>query len=194
MPALIPTDHFCDITWLGALKPRTTAEVDGFAVDALDLDWDGPVSAPHSGRQRASDSRVLGQHSRGTPIANVRQLSIVSQEEIDQIAADLGLVDFNPAWLGATIVVKGLKDFSHIPPSSRLQADNKTTLIVDMQNFPCHQIGKTIERDRPGKGKSFKDKAKGKRGVTAWVERPGQLALGDRLRLHVPTQRAWQGG
>jgi MOSC domain-containing protein YiiM len=32
----------------------------------------------------------------------------------------------------------------------------------------------------------------GKRGVTAWVERPGDLVLGDVLRLHCPEQRAWQ--
>ncbi len=194
MPALIPTDHTCKITWLGLVHDRKTLEVDGYSADTLHIDWDGPLDAPHSGRFRASDARVLSQHTKGTPIANVRQVSIVSQEEIDEIAADLGLEAFDPTWLGANIVVKGLPDFSHIPPSSRLQAENKTTLIVDMQNFPCHQIAMTIERDRPGHGKAFKDKAQGKRGVTAWVERPGQLALGDQLRLHVPGQRPWQGG
>ena len=45
----------------------------------------------------------------------------------------------------------------------------------------------TIERDLPGQGKSFKAHAKGKRGVTAWVERPGELDLGDVLRLHCPS-------
>ncbi len=192
MPALIPTEYFCEITWLGAITHRRAITVETQPRDALDLDWDGPVGAAHSGRTRLSDSRVLAQHDRDTPISNVRQVSLVSQEEVDQIAADLGIDDFDPAWLGATIVVKGLPDFSHVPPSSRLQADNKTTLIVDMQNFPCHQIGKTIELDRPGQGKKFKEVAKGKRGVTAWVERPGRLALGDRLALHIPSQRGWQ--
>jgi len=135
---------------------------------------------------------VLQQHPRGTDIINVRQLSIVSQEEIDQIARDMGLAQLNPQWLGATMVVSGCRDFSHIPPSSRLQAQQGTTLVVDMQNHPCHQVGMTIERDLPGQGKSFKAHAKGKRGVTAWVERPGDLALGDVLRLHCPVQRAWQ--
>lgn len=193
MPALKSTDHTCRIVWLGTVRDRKTAEVETDASETLHLDWDGPLDAPHSGRFRPSDSRVLSQHSKGTPIANVRQVSIVSQEEIDEIASDLGLDSFDPRWLGANIVVSGLADFSHIPPSARLQSENKTTLIVDMQNQPCHQIGMTIERDEPGKGKAFKDKAKGKRGVTAWIERPGQLALGDVLRLHIPSQRAWRG-
>ena len=34
--------------------------------------------------------------------------------------------------------------------------------------------------------------AKGLRGVTAWVERPGCLRIGDPLRLHVPDQRPWR--
>ena len=90
------------------------------------------------------------------------------------------------------LVVSGCLDFSYIPPSSRLQANNGTTLIVDTQNYPCHQIGMTIERDLPGHGKSFMQHAKGRRGVTAWTERPGQLALGDKMRLHRPEQWAWR--
>jgi len=35
--------------------------------------------------------------------------------------------------------------------------------------------------------------AKGRRGVTAWVEREGRLAVGDALRLHIPDQPAWSG-
>ena len=43
-------------------------------------------------------------------------------------------------------------------------------------------------------GKGFKAAAKGRRGVTAWVERPGALVVGDRLRLHIPDQPAWAPG
>ena len=121
----------------------------------------------------------------------MRQLSIVSREEIDQIARAMKIPKFNPEWVGANIVLSGCPDFLHIPPSSRLQATNGTTLVVDMQNYPCHQIGITIERDLPRLGKSFKQYAKGRRGVTVWVERPGQLTLGDQLRLHCPEQSVW---
>lgn len=194
MPALIPTDHMATITWLGCVTHRAEVTLETQPRQQIDLDWDGVPDSAHRGRTRPSDSRVLSQHARDTEIANVRQLSIVSQEDIDVIAATLGITQFDPRWLGATIVVQGLPDFSHIPPSSRLQSDSGTTLIVDMQNFPCHQIGMTIELDRPGLGKGFKSAAKGRRGVTAWVERPGALTLGDQMRLHMPAQRAWQPG
>ena len=97
----------------------------------------------------------------------------------------------DPALLGATLVLEGIPDFSRVPPSSRLQAPNGTTLIVDMENRPCHLPAREIEGERPGMGRAFKPAAQGRRGVTAWVERPGRLALGDEMVLHVPDQPAW---
>ena len=192
MPALIKTDFYGQISWIGAVVHRNKIEVETEKRDELLLNWDGVPGAAHSGRQRASDSRVLHQHKLGTQIANVRQISLVGQEEINQISESMGLENFNPAWLGANLVISGFPDFSHLPPGSRLQFENGTTLIVDMQNRPCHQIGMTIERDLPGQGKGFKIHSKGKRGVTAWVERPGLIKIGYNVRLHVPDQRAWQ--
>lgn len=193
MPALIPTDYFGTITWLGAVMHRPRVEIETTPLgDAVDITWDGVAGAAHSGRTRPSDSRVLAQHEKGTQIANVRALSIVAAEDLAHIAAELGLEACNPEWLGANIVVQGFPDFSFLPPSSRLQADNGTTLIVDMQNHPCHQVAKTIEAVHPGKGIRFKDVAKGRRGVTAWTERPGRLCIGDRLQLHMPGQRGWE--
>ena len=191
MPALVAKNLFLQITWLGIVTERLGLEVETEPRKSVDLDWNGVLGGAHSGRHRASDSRVLQQHKIDTQIANVRQLSVVSREEIDQIARAMKIPKFNPEWLGANIVLSGCPDFSHIPPSSRLQATNGTTLVVDMQNYPCHQIGMTIERDLPGLGQSFKQYAKGRRGVTAWVERPGQLAIGDQLKLHCPEQRVW---
>ena len=95
--------------------------------------------------------------------------------------------------VGATLVVIGIPDLSHLPPSARLQGEGGATIVVDMQNRPCNLPAREIEAEAPGHGKAFKSAAKGRRGVTAWVERPGVLTLGDRLRLHVPDQRAWRG-
>ncbi|MDR9427404.1 MAG: sulfurase [Salibaculum sp.] len=191
MPALTPTDHHATITWLGRMAERREPAVDGIALDRLELGFEGLTDAPYAGRTRPSCARVTAQHPRGTEIANTRQVSIVSGEELALIAAALGLQALDPAWLGATVVVTGLADLSHLPPSSRLQAEAGTTLVIDMQNRPCHQPGLTVDRHQPGHGKAFKTAARGRRGVTAWVERPGTLALGDRLRLHIPDQRAW---
>lgn len=100
MPALEATDVYLTITWLGVVTHRREIEIETEPRKRLQLDWDGVVGAAHRGRTRASDSRVLQQHPRGTDIINARQLSIVSQEEIDQIARDMGLAQFNPNGLG----------------------------------------------------------------------------------------------
>jgi len=193
MPALKPTEHVATITWLGRV-PRDGTALPSLPADRLDLDWGGPKGERHAGLTRPSCSRVTSQHPRGTEIANVRQLSLLSAEEIAEIAAGMGLETLSPQYLGATLVLAGILDFTHLPPSSRLQAENGTTLVVDMENRPCVLPGREIEAEFPGLGAKFKTAAKGRRGVTAWVERPGALALGDTLRLHVPDQRSWQPG
>ena len=191
MPALLATKHKARVKWLGHMLPRTEPAVSGVAVQRLDLTFDGVAGVPYGGKIRPSCSRVKTQHPEGTEISNVRQLSIVSAEEIAEIAAAIGLKAMDPTWMGATVVVEGIDDFTHIPPSSRLQSGSGTTLVVDMLNQPCHQPGLAIERVHGGRGKGFKAAAAGRRGVTAWVERPGPLAVGDVLTLHVPGQRAW---
>jgi MOSC domain-containing protein YiiM len=136
---------------------------------------------------------VRNLHPEGTEIRNLRQLSILSAEEMAQMAADMGMETLDPIYLGATIVLKGIPDFSHIPPSSRLQGPDGVTLTVDLENRPCIFPGKEIEKDHKGFGPKFKPAASGRRGVMAWVERPGALKIGDQLRLFVPDQPAWRG-
>jgi len=193
MPALVPTDHHATITWMGYVPPRDGPVIVTRALTDMPLDFGGYAGAMHTGVTRAACSRVKTQHPRGTQIANVRQLSIVSDEEMAQIAEKIGLDALDPHWLGASLVLRGLPDLTHLPPSSRLQSDDGTTLVVDMENQPCTQVSLTMKPDAPEAAPGFKSAAKGKRGITAWVERPGTLRIGDRLRLHVPAQRAWQG-
>lgn len=190
MPALVPTDHVATITWLGRVADRD-ARLSSDPVERLDLSFAGAEGDAHSGLTRPSCSRVVAQYPRATVIRNVRQLTILSSEELAGIAADMGLDRLAPQFLGTSIVIEGIADFSHVPPSSRLQAESGTTLTIDMENRPCNLPGREIEAAYPGFGKAFKAAAAGRRGVTAWVEREGRLVLGERLRLHVPSQRAW---
>lgn len=191
MPALVPTEYYGQITWLGKTDDRD-ATLTSVACNGIDLTYEGIVGEARSGLTRPSCSRLTSQYPRGTEIRNVRQLSVLSAEELADIARALDLEQIDPAWLGASMVVAGLPDFTHVPPSSRLQADNGATLVVDMENRPCTLAAREVERAHPGHGIGFKPAARGKRGVTAWVEHPGRLQLGDRLRLHIPDQRAWQ--
>ena len=194
MPALKPTDFSARIVWLGVSpNPEGAGDIRSVPRDRLILSWSGADGEiRHQGRTRTSCSRVTAQHAKGTEIANVRQLSIVSAEELRQIAVGCGLDEIDPTWMGATIVVEGIPDFSHVPPSSRLQAPDGAALVVDMENRPCHLPAREIEVDRPGHGKAFKAAAAGLRGVTAWVERPGIVNLGDPFRLHIPDQPVWE--
>lgn len=189
MPALKPTDTYGEITWIGTVPAGQGLQ--SVAVDMLTLTYAGAQGEAHSGLTRPSCVRVKSLWPQGTEIRNVRQLSVMSQEEIDAIATDCGLATLDPALLGATLVVRGIPDFTHVPPSSRLQAENLTTLVIDMENRPCIYPGREIEARHAGAGVKFKPAAKGRRGVTAWVEHEGGLRVGDRLRLHVPDQRAW---
>lgn len=191
MPALIPTDHYATVTWLGVVTSDDRKALLAEPRDALDLTFEGIPGSVHAGRVRPSCSRLTSQHPKGTPIVNERQLSIVSVEDMAAIAEAMGLDSLDPARLGASIVLSGIPDFSHVPPSSRLQGTDGVTLVVDMQNRPCHLPARSIESVQPGKGKLFKPAAGQRRGVTAWVQREGRIALGERLRLHVPDQRAW---
>lgn len=191
MPALMATDFHGEVVWLGRVADRDAA-LAAEPLEAVELDWGGIEGEAHGGVTRASCSRVLDQHPRGTEIANVRQLSVLSHEELEAIAAEMGLAALDPGLLGASLVLRGLPDFTHLPPSSRLQAPDGATLVIDMENRPCQLPAREIEAVHPGFGRAFRRAAEGRRGVTAWVERPGALRLGDAMRLHVPDQRPWE--
>ena len=190
MPALKKTEFTGKITWLGRVPDRAAA-LRSEPVERLRAAFSGPEGEDHGGLTRPSCSRVTSQYPKGTQIRNTRQFCVVSAEEMAEVAATLGLDSFNPEWCGAGIVIEGIPDFTHIPPSSRLQFEDGTTLTVDMENRPCHLPAPVIDQDAEGHGRGFKAAAKDKRGVTAWVEREGDLRVGDSVTLHIPDQRAW---
>ncbi|MEM6973490.1 MAG: sulfurase [Pseudomonadota bacterium] len=196
MPILRQTAHYATVTWLGLVRDQADG-IGAEAVERLELDWGGPVGDVHHGVTRPSCSRVRTQYAKGTEIRNVRQISIVSAEELAEIARRLDLPQIQPEWLGATMVVAGIAAFTELPPASRLIAggpgDEGPSIVIDMENAPCQLPAAEIEKRHPGHGKAFKAKAINLRGVTAWVERPGRLTLGQKLRLHVPPQRLWSG-
>ena len=190
MPALTKTSFVGKILWLGVIADRS-ATLRSTPKRTLRANFAGIEGEDHGSETRASCSRVVEQYPKGTEIRNTRQICVMSSEELAAIAKDMGLDKFNPEWAGAGMIVGGIPDFTHVPPSSRLQAGSGATLTVDMENRPCHLPAPVIEEDAEGVGKKFKAAAKGRRGVTAWVEREGELTVGDTITLHVPDQRAW---
>ncbi len=189
VPVLKPTPFFGEIQWLG--RVGIAGKLASQPAQFLAAKWDGVAGEVHGGLTRASCGRVLAQYPRGTEIRNTRQFSILSNEELALIAADMGIATLSTHLLGASMVLRGIPDFSHIPPGSRLQATSGATLVVDLENRPCTLAAKGIEAAHPGHVAPFKPAAKGRRGVMAWVEREGLLALGDTVRLHIPDQPVW---
>lgn len=190
MPALKPTAFKGTVIWLGCVTDQDT-DLRSEILRETHLSFDGIAGECHGGPTRESCVRVKAQYPEGTEIRNVRQLSIVSKEELDLIATDMGMDNIDPRWLGASMVISGIPDFTRVPPSSRLQVASGAALTVDMENRPCILPGREIDKDRPGLGPKFKPAAKNRRGVTAWVEREGAVKVGDTVVLHIPDQPVW---
>ena len=190
MAELKPTEYYARIVWMGRV-PENRKNIRSEAIDTAFASYAGFEGDYHAGLTRKSCVRVRDQHPIGTEIRNVRQLSILSAEDMAQIATHIGMDRVDPLLLGASLVLEGIPDFTFVPPGSRLQSETGTTLVVDVENGPCNLPAREIERDAPGHGKAFRAAAMGRRGVCGWVEREGQLSVGDTLRLHIPDQRPW---
>lgn len=190
MPILTATEITGTVTWLGRVADRKVS-LASEAVEAVDVGFAGIEGEYHSGLIRESCSRVKTQYPVGTPIRNTRQLSILSVEEMAATAQAMGLEHIAPEWVGASMILEGIPDFTQIPPSSRLLFANGASIVVDMENAPCQWPAREIEGHHPGHGARYKAAAKGRRGITGWVEAEGRIRLGEAVRLHVPPQRLY---
>lgn len=160
-------------------------------VSSVSADYGGFVGDVHHGETREACERVHRQYPRKTEIRNTRQITAVSVEELEIIASALSLDEIKPEWLGANLVLSGIPKFSQIPPATRLIFDNGTALVVDTENGPCKGPADIIEKHHPGHGKDFPRLALGKRGVTCWVERTGELNIGEGCAVHIPPVLDW---
>lgn len=160
-------------------------------VAMLDLRFDGIAGDCHGGLTRKSDSRTLKLYQRNIDIKNTRQVSIVSGEELRDIADAMAISEVEPEWLGANMVLAGIPDLTLLPPSTRLQFPSGATLTVDVENGPCRQVAEVIAAHHPDAKRGFVTAAQHKRGVTAWVERAGIVRKGDAVTLFLPPQRIY---
>lgn len=191
MPILRPTDIYGEIIFLG-VNPSRDSGLASQPIDRVEARYDGFEGEAHGGLTRPSCSRVKLQYPRGTEIRNSRQITIVAAEEMTAVGAEMGGPGpVEPAWIGANMMLKGVPDLTLLPPGARLIFDGGVSITVDMQNGPCKFAAEAIENHWPGRGLAFPKVARDRRGVTAWIERPGALALGETCRLHIPPQRIY---
>ncbi len=160
----------------------------------LTLTLAGPADDCHAGFTRKSDSRTLVLYKRNIDIRNVRQITLLSVEELIEIATRLQVPEIKPEWFGANIVTMGIPDVTLLPPSTRLQFPSGATLVVDMENMPCRQIADVVAEQYPETRLAVVPAAMHKRGVTAWVEREGEVRTDDTITIFIPPQRMYGHG
>lgn len=164
--------------------------------DELDVRMDGIAGDCHYGATLKSNSRSP-HYTRGTIIRNSRQVSILSAEELDELAQRLGVAEIKPEWLRNNLVVSGIPDLSHLTPSTRLIFSSGAGLGVEAQNFPCKgpaQLVQSYYPDIPDLDKTFLREGKELRGIVAWVERPGRICPGDTVRVLLADLKPYTGG
>ncbi|MFN8830179.1 MAG: MOSC domain-containing protein [Labrys sp. (in: a-proteobacteria)] len=172
------------------------ADGDGFVtrpVASIDLGPDGIPGDRHGGLMRPSDVRTPW-HPRGTTIFNDRQLSIVAEDELATVAKRLGVPAVEPTWLGANLLLRGIRSLSTLPRGTRIFFPSGATLLVSDQNAPCRYAGASVAAQYPDQKRldfRFVEAAARMRGVVAYVERPGLIAAGDAITIRVPEQWIW---
>lgn len=191
MPDLLSKASFTGTVSLLLASPDRRAGLEKHRHDRLMCRFDGIAGDCHGGLTRKSDSRMLKQFRRGTEVKNARQVSVLSTEELAEIAEAMGLPEVRPEWVGANIVTSGIPDLTLLPPSSRLQFPSGATIVVDIENLPCRYPAAIIEKRHPEQRKGFVAAARHKRGVVGWIEAEGEIAMGDTITVWLPPARPY---
>jgi len=164
-------------------------------VPALDVDLRGIPGDRHYGFTRPAGARERW-YAAGMEMRSGRQLSVVSVEELKQIAIRLEIERVEPGWIGANVVVAGVPQLTLLPWGARLVCGDGAVLVNEGDNAPCRFAGAEIARhfpDRPGLDRLFPKAAIDLRGIVASVERAGTIAPGP-LTVKLPQQKPRPGG
>jgi hypothetical protein len=153
-------------------------------------DLRGLVGDKHFGMTYASDGHVQNLHPLGTEIRNDRQITIISVEEMAQVAADLNVPEIIPEWMCANLLLEGIPNLTQLPPSTRLYFSQGAVVVIYLENLPCTNVGNIIQRHygRPGLSEQFVRVCLHRRGLLACVEKAGEIAAGDTFRAEIPEQ------
>jgi hypothetical protein len=117
------------------LRPSRKTGFEKSPTGSIMLRLSGPEGDCHTGLTRASDVRTIQLYKRDTEIRNVRQITILSEEELAATAKDLGIPKIDPAWFGANMVLTGIPDLTLLLPSTRFQFPSGAVLVNDMENL-----------------------------------------------------------
>jgi hypothetical protein len=159
----------------------------GTAADNLTLTYAGIPGDRHAGLTRPSGVREPW-YPRGTPMRNERQLSILSTEELAEVAATMGIPALEPNWIGANLVLSGIPHLSLLPPRTLIMFPSGAAVRIDGDNGPCRGSGRSVASHYPGDPKlefAFVKAADRKRGLVGWVECEGAVRMGDSVKIRI---------
>lgn len=192
MPARAARTLTGTVGWLGIADGESfvTRPVETVELDLEGLVVPGLAGDRHRGHSRAADARVPW-YPRGTRIRNARQVSIMASDELAGIAGALDLPQVGPQELGANLILDGVPNLTRLPRGTRLFFPGEAALAIEDENTPCRLAGASVARAHPGRDGlafAFVAAARHRRGLVAWVERPGRISLGDAVQVRIPEQ------
>ena len=166
--------------YFGSAKRAPSTSVDSFT-----LTFTGIVGDVHGGATRAAGPREPA-FRRGTVLANLRQVSLVSTEELATIASRMGLARLDPAWLAANIAIEGAGPITQLTRGTIIRFPSGASLYVSDLNSPCKAAANLIRKHvRPAQEQTlpFVPQALGRRGLVAFVYSQGQATAGDAIEF-----------
>src|SRR5438552_17416892 len=90
--------------------------IESSRVPSLKATFEGFEGDLHTGLTRLSDVRVP-HYPRRTVIRNTRQFSMLSIEELAEIAQALQIPNILPEWVGANLPMQGIANLTMLQPS-----------------------------------------------------------------------------
>ncbi len=152
----------------------------------------------HYGLTRLMDVREKELKSFGLPkgieIANFRQFSATSAEELEEIAELMRIPEIHYGLLGENLVISGIENFTHLPTGTMFmfRKDNNTirtaALVSWQENTPCEIPARNIQQSFPDLQFAipFQTAAIGKRGLVGVVYSSGFIHQGDLIEARIP--------
>lgn len=177
----------------GVVAGLYRATLDDFVthpVEELDLTFAGIADDVHGGATRRSGGREPW-YPRGTEMRNERQLSLLAPDELAAAAAELDIPEIRPEWIGGNMLIEGIADLTWLPSRTLLFFENGATVKVDGDNAPCRASGRSIAEHFGGRSDvemRFVKAARHRRGLVAWVEKPGRIRRGEAFEARLPEQ------
>ncbi len=159
------------------------------SVSAVYGGFDG--DARHTGLTRRSGGREP-EYPRGTEIFNSRQVTVIADDELKQIAQALGIEELPPEWLGLNLTATGIVGLTLLPPMTKLLFPEDAVILLTGENTPCEGPGEVIhEHHQTIPPNAFQKAAVHKRGATGLIEREGIIKQGDSMKVLLPRQRVY---